>query len=156
MEPLHLPKSDNPRLPDPPAPFRHYINAQTRFLDFDMLGHMNNSIYMTFFDMGKARYFEAITGQPLDWSNVGLVVVNVNCDFFHPVFFSDEILVCTQVERLGAKSMLLEQRIVNAKTLATHARCITTMATYDPKTIASIPLPTKWRNAVVNFEQRKL
>ena len=34
-------------------PFRHSITVQLRFNDFDMLGHLNNSMYFSYFDIGK-------------------------------------------------------------------------------------------------------
>ena len=44
------------------TPFRHSIPVQLRFNDIDILGHLNNSVYFTLFDLGKTRYFEAVHG----------------------------------------------------------------------------------------------
>ena len=38
--------------------FRHTLPLQLRFNDIDLLGHVNNSVYFSFYDLGKARYFE--------------------------------------------------------------------------------------------------
>ena len=40
--------------------FKHTVPLQLRFNDIDALGHVNNSVYFTFYDLGKARYFEEI------------------------------------------------------------------------------------------------
>ena len=40
--------------------FHHSIPVQIRFNDIDMLGHVNNTVYFSFFDLGKARYFEEV------------------------------------------------------------------------------------------------
>ena len=40
--------------------FKHTLPVQLRFNDIDALGHVNNSIYFTFYDLGKARYFEEV------------------------------------------------------------------------------------------------
>ena len=67
--------------------FRHHMPVQMRFNDIDMLGHLNNSVYFTFMDLAKARYFQAVLGDKFRWGNIGVVIVNVNCDFCAPSFF---------------------------------------------------------------------
>lgn len=154
MVKIELPKELGTRVPDAKYPFRHYMAIQTRFCDFDMLGHMNNSVYFTFFDMGKAHYFETISGAPVDWHNLGLVVANTNCDFFKPVFFDDTIAVVTTVISQGKRSFKIEQRIINAKTRLTHARCITVMVAYDPQTLKSADVPQQWIENASRYEGR--
>ncbi len=44
-------------IPQPSHPFLHRTPAQTRFNDYDLLGHLNNNIYLVLADMGKAGYF---------------------------------------------------------------------------------------------------
>ncbi len=64
--------------------FHHRLPVQMRFNDIDMLGHLNNSVYLTFMDLAKARYFEAVEGEVVDITSVGIVVVNINVKFFAP------------------------------------------------------------------------
>ena len=45
--------------------FRHTLPLQLRFNDIDLLGHVNNSVYFSFYDLGKARYFETVKAQPI-------------------------------------------------------------------------------------------
>lgn len=49
--PLQIPPTDA---------FRHRIPLQIRFNDIDLLGHVNNTVYFSFYDTGKARYMEAV------------------------------------------------------------------------------------------------
>ena len=84
---------------------------QMRFNDIDMLGHLNNSVYLTFMDLAKTRYFQAALGDKLRWGEIGVVIVNINCDFCKPTFFDDVIEVETAVVAIGEKSLTLEQRV---------------------------------------------
>ena len=84
MQPRYLPPSSNLRVADAAHPFYHAIDLQTRFSDYDMLGHLNNNVYLTFMDMAKARYFQAVNPEPVDWKEAGVVVVNINCSFYAP------------------------------------------------------------------------
>ena len=78
--------------------FRHSLPLQIRFNDIDTLGHVNNSVYFPFFDLGKADYFNAVRGENVDWKKADIVVANINCDFLAPVYFNEKIEVRTQVD----------------------------------------------------------
>lgn len=96
--------------------FKHSMPLQMRFNDIDMLGHLNNSVYLTFMDLAKAQYFRAVNGGHVDISKIGVVVVNVNANFCAPTFFNEEIEVETAVVAIGEKSLTLEQRIYRLPT----------------------------------------
>ena len=57
--------------------FHHSQPLQIRFNDVDLLGHVNNSIYFAFYDLGKSRYFEAVKAQNIDWKKADVVIANV-------------------------------------------------------------------------------
>ena len=61
--------------------FRHSLPIQMRFNDVDILGHINNSVYFGYFDLGKSAYFTTIKKGSLDWTKVDVVIANVNCNF---------------------------------------------------------------------------
>ena len=61
--------------------FHHSIPVQIRFNDIDMLGHVNNTVYFSFFDLGKARYFEEVKKGHFDLSHIDIVVANINVNF---------------------------------------------------------------------------
>ena len=66
------------KAPDPKHPLRHITPVQIRFNDIDMLGHLNNSIYMQFMDLAKAAYFaQFMEGGRFDWGEVTLVIANL-------------------------------------------------------------------------------
>ena len=87
--------------------FRHTLPLQLRFNDVDLLGHVNNSIYFSFYDLGKARYFEAVKTQNIDWKKADVVVANVNADFVSPIYPSETIAVQTCTTEIGNRSFKL-------------------------------------------------
>ena len=54
-------------------PFHCELPVQLRFSDLDTLGHVNNSVYLNLFDLGKSIYFEQAAGERQDWNNVNVV-----------------------------------------------------------------------------------
>ena len=152
-EPSFLP-SDNPRVPRAEFPFRHCVDVQTRFNDVDMLGHVNNNVYLSFMDLGKLDYFSAISEGRMTIRDIRAVVVNINCDFFEPSYFNEPLQVWTAITHIGHRSFTIEQRIVNPGT--GHTKCIgrTTLAGFGPATAAGAPLDENLVRAAVTFEQR--
>ncbi len=66
--------------------FKHKLPVQIRFNDIDSLGHVNNAIYLSYFDLGKSAYFQTVRTQIIDWTKIDIVVANVNIDFHAPHF----------------------------------------------------------------------
>ena len=138
------------------TPFRHSIPVQLRFNDIDILGHLNNSVYFTLFDLGKTRYFEAVHGDKIDWMTVDIVIANINCDFMAQTYYDEPLEVRTQTLKIGEKSILLAQQVYNTATGVVKAQCTCVMVSFDIATGQSKPLAEHWRNALQAFEQRPL
>ncbi len=155
-EVIKLPASQNSRVPEPRFPFRHLVPLQMRFNDIDMLGHLNNGVYIAFFDLGKSRYFLDIMPDGVDWKHINIVVANINCDFHAPTYIYEEIGVVTTVTEMGEKSFVMEQRIVNTK--SGEVKCVgrTVMVGFDLATGHSAPIEQKWIDAIERYEGRKL
>ncbi|MDE6395098.1 MAG: acyl-CoA thioesterase [Duncaniella sp.] len=135
--------------------FRHHMPLQMRFNDIDMLGHLNNSVYLTFMDLAKTRYFQAVLGDKLRWGEIGVVIVNINCDFCAPTFFDDVIEVETAVVAVGEKSLTLEQRVYSPDDERVRCRCRTIMSGFNTKTLKSEPISDEWREALEQYEGHK-
>ena len=39
------------------------VDIQPRFTDYDMFGHVNNTVLLQYLDLGKALFFNSITAQ---------------------------------------------------------------------------------------------
>lgn len=136
--------------------FRHRMPLQMRFNDIDMLGHLNNSIYLTFMDLAKTRYFEAVLGENLKWDRIGVVIVNINCNFCAPTFFNEEIEVETAVVAIGEKSLTIEQRVFSPSTGQVKCDCRTIMSGFNMETNTSAPILPEWVKAFEDYENRTL
>ena len=85
--------------------FRHTLPVQLRFNDIDGLGHLNNSVYFSFYDLGKLHYFENIRPDMREIKEIDLVVANVNANFLAPIFLHDDVVVQTRTAAIGNKSI---------------------------------------------------
>lgn len=132
--------------------FKHKIDLQIRFSDIDPLNHVNNSIIAQYYDVGRINYLKQVLGEDLMWSSVGVVIVNLNTNFFSPIFITDEIEVQTKLKSFGNKSMKTLQQIRDKKTGEIKSTCETIMSGFDPHTNLSAPIPQDIKDLFNNFE----
>lgn len=136
--------------------FHHRYPLQIRFNDIDTLGHVNNSIYFTFYDLGKSRYFEAVKNCSIDWRRADVVIANINADFLSPIYPNEEIAVETGTLEIGNRSFTLLQRIINTKTGEIKGICRTVMVGFDIAAGISAPVSDEWKDAICKFEKADL
>lgn len=146
----------NPFYIEPAAPFKHTMNVQIRFNDIDALGHVNNAIYMEFFDLGKANYFTAANGGPVDWRTANVVVANVNCNYLAPIYFHEPMAVQTQATYVHDRSLKLLQQLVNTETGEVKCQCVVVMVGFDVKNGVSAPISDEWKRLLAAYEDRPL
>ena len=133
--------------------FFHHIPIQVRFNDLDMLGHTTNSVYMQYFDLGRLHYFLDVLRERMDWRKESLILVSVNVNFIAQVKLYDQVEVRTKVVKLGNKSLELVQQIYNTTSQIIAAEGKSVMVGYCGKDETSIPLPSRWREGIIQFEK---
>lgn len=155
-QPVILPPCHNDRVPAATHPWRHCIDIQTRFNDYDLFRHANNTSYLQYFDIAKISYFEAVLGQKVDHEDIGAVIVNINVNFYSPAAFGESLCVVTACTGISRHSFTLEQRVVNPSTGDVKCCATVVMATFDPRTMTSPELSQRWADALQAFESARL
>lgn len=128
--------------------FKHRVPLQIRFNDIDILGHLNNTVYFSFFDTGKAYYFKDILGDRMNFRKVETVIANVDCAYIAPIYFGEEIEVLTRCSMIHDKSFKLQQVIVKTGTDEIKAAAETVMVSFDASTQHACPMPAHYREAL--------
>ncbi|MCH5236735.1 MAG: acyl-CoA thioesterase [Muribaculaceae bacterium] len=146
----------NPNELPPLSLFHHRIPLQIRFSDVDVLGHVNNTVYMAFYDTGKAAYMTAVLGRKISWKEVDTVIANINCAFVAPIFFGENIEVLTACTGIHDKSFHLLQMIVEKDSGQVKSVCETVMVCFDVKTQTSCHVSDEWKEKLQAFESHNL
>ena len=134
--------------------FRHELPAQLRWSDVDQFGHVNNNVYFALYDMCKTRYFLDVAGEDI-FQRMAIVVANINANFLAPIYYPDEIVIQTAMERIGRKSFTLLQRAVNARTREVKCECHTIMVCCDRQQGRAMLMPDDVRQKIEEYEGRK-
>ena len=82
--------------------------VQLRLIDFDVLGHLNQSVYHTILEQARTELFGLLAGH-----NEGFVMAHVEMDYRAEVAMPTSwVTVQTRVERIGRSSLTLFQRVL--------------------------------------------
>lgn len=130
---------------------RHSIKVQLRFNDIDILGHLNNTVYLSLYDLGKARYMEDVGLRPAGPLPPSTVIVDVHCAYIKPVHYGDDIYIHTRCSEIGDKSFVLEQEMVDGEG-ELRSRCRTVMVYIDHATGTSATVPQAYRDKIEKYE----
>ena len=101
-------------LPASRSAYRVWRNINTRWMDNDAYGHVNNVVYYSWFDTAVNAYL--IEQGVLDLAHgatIGLVV-ETHCNYFAPLSFPQTVEVGLRVAHLGSSSVRYELGIFGA------------------------------------------
>ncbi|MEI8193769.1 MAG: thioesterase family protein [Flavobacteriia bacterium] len=87
------------------------FKIQIRFSDIDMLGHVNNVIYLSYFEMARVHYFTKLMGTDWDWQSKGVVLVKNDVEYLKPITLYDPAEAHLFVSNIGNKSFSLRYEI---------------------------------------------
>ena len=68
--------------------FKHKSEIQLRWKDIDQFGHVNNSNYLTFFEVARFNYCRDVCDW--DWARDKFIIANISIDYLRPIFFPNK------------------------------------------------------------------
>lgn len=133
--------------------FKYKTTIETRFSDFDMMGHVNNAVYFTYMEIARTKYWKQAINW--NWEQTGVVVANAGINYKVPIFLKDQISMYVRTSRIGQTSFDLEYiivKLINGEDVIC-SRGKTTCVAFDYKTKKSIQIPSRERSKMLEFEQ---
>ena len=127
---------------------------EVRYGDLDPQGHLNNASYLTFFEQARVQYFIHLGffKKNTSFLDIGVIIADVHLTFHSPVQFGDEILVSVKTTRIGNKSMIVRQSLIDKKTDKEVCTGEVVLVAYDYHVGKTIPIPAEWREILTSFE----
>ena len=118
-----------------------------RFNDMDMYGHVNNAIYLTYFEEGRTQFFNDKVGKDWDWQKEGVLLARNEIDYKLPLLLGDEARIEIWVSGFGNKSADIAYRIIK-KVKGEWITCTTgksVLVCFNYQKKQTIPVPETWR-----------
>jgi acyl-CoA thioester hydrolase len=91
---------------------RFAIDIEVRFRDLDAMGHVNNSVFFTYFEEGRKNFSHRVF-QYNDPSEFAFIMAHIRCDYHRPVKLSNRITLQMWVKNIGTKSFDFGYRLVD-------------------------------------------
>jgi acyl-CoA thioester hydrolase len=119
--------------------------------DMDAFRHVNNTVYLRWFESARIAYFERIGLVAYD--AVGPILARATIDFRKPVAYPDTVDVAATIARLGTTSFEMRYRATSrAHDGAVVAEGDSVIVLLDYLAGAKVALSSELRDAVVAFE----
>jgi len=137
--------------------FRFFYPIEIRYGDLDAQGHVNNAKYLTFFEQARLQYLMhlGLFARNQSFMDLGAIVADVHIAFLAPVHYGDQVKVGVRTEKLGNKSMTVEQNIVNIAGGEELAKGEIVLVAFNYREQKTIPVPDDWREKISRFEGLK-
>lgn len=133
--------------------FRFRSPIHIRWADIDALQHVNNAVYLSYFEQARIDYFREVV--VWNWDELGMILASNTVHYHKPLFARDQAWVKMRTSRLGNKSFEMEYLVVrkqgDGEEIITSASAV--MVAYDYRADQTIPLPASYRTAIEAFER---
>jgi acyl-CoA thioester hydrolase len=133
--------------------FVYEMEIPVRWVDMDAFGHVNNSVYLSYFESARTAWWQSITAPDISFLETGPVIINVSCTFLKAITFPESITVKVFVGPPGRSSHEIVYEINSQKNPdILYAKGSTKVVWVDRKLERSIPLPDYIRQHLPNNE----
>lgn len=127
------------------------LPIQTRFRDTDLLGHINNAVYATYFESGRMEYWARFQGGH-DFDNWPFILAHLEIDFLAEAHAGQKLTLGIRVCRIGTRSFDFEYLLVRDEDQQRVARGRSVQVMFDYAAKKSRPVDDETRARLEAFE----
>jgi acyl-CoA thioester hydrolase len=131
--------------------YKFSIDLEVRFRDLDALGHVNNAVYLTYFEVARMHYWKKVFNEN-PYLNILFLVVRSECDYRSQAQLGDILRVAVRIPEIRNSSFVLDYLVTEIVTGRLVAEGRTVQAFYDHTTKKSKPIPEEIRKRIEEFE----
>jgi acyl-CoA thioester hydrolase len=120
----------------------HTTEIAIRWCDMDAFGHVNNSVYFSYFEVARIEWWNKIIPANVHFKETGPVLINASCTFQKPIFYPETLAVSLLVGPAGRSSYeCFYQITAKADANIVYAEGMTKVVWVDRLSGKSVPLP---------------
>ena len=133
-----------------PQAYPYTINIEVAFRDIDMMGHVNNAVYLSYLETARIKFLVELLelNRP---GNMPLIMAEATLSYKAPAFFGEQLTIGTGVSRFGVKSFDMLYQITGADgRLVVLAK--TVQVAYDYAAGKTVVVPDSLKARVLTFQ----
>lgn len=120
----------------------HTVNIPIRWCDMDAFNHVNNSVYLSYFEIARLSWWSSIKPEDVIFDKTGPVIVNAHCQFLKAITYPETVSVKLSVGPAGRSSHECYYEIYSTnQPEQLYADGSTKVVWIDRELERSIPLP---------------
>lgn len=137
------------------TPWTVTLTVQVAWAEMDAFGHVNNTVYLRWFESARIGYFERlglVTNAVASHHEAWPILAHSSIDYRAPVVYPDTIDVAARVTKLGNTSFTMIYRAHSKQQGKVVAEGEAVVVMIDPKTGTKVALDPALRARVAALE----
>jgi acyl-CoA thioester hydrolase len=91
--------------------FPFHIQQEVVFRDIDVMGHVNNAVFVTYLETARTKYLMHFMDVDETLTALPVILGKIECTFHAPAHFGEILTVATGISRFGNKSFDMAHQI---------------------------------------------
>jgi acyl-CoA thioester hydrolase len=121
------------------------FRLETRYADYDTKGHVNNAVFLTYFETARDRaWLDTVCGSP----DAPFILAEATVRYVRPAMIGTPLDIEITTSEVRTKAWVWRYRILDARNDATVAEGQTVQVMYDYATGRSVEIPADVRAAL--------
>jgi acyl-CoA thioester hydrolase len=117
---------------------------QTRFNDYDSKGHVNNAVYLTYFELGRVHAWQAAGGEV----DGGFILAEAKISYRSPALMGDPLELEVTTAEIRTKAWVWRYRILDPRDERLVAEGETVQVMFDYEARRTVPIPPAIREGL--------
>lgn len=129
------------------------VEIPIAWADMDAYGHVNNTVYLRWFESARIAYFER-TGlyEVKEETGIGPILASTRCRFRLPLTYPDTVMAGARTSEIGDDRFVMDYAVVSRARDQLAADGDGLVVTYDYKVRAKARLPDAVRKRIAELE----
>ena len=133
------------------ADFKFSVPIEVRFSDLDGMVHVNNAVYLTYFEEARNAYWRRLRGGN-SLRDLDFILARAECDFRSPAMFGEVLDVHIRMAEMKNSSFTFEYKIIERQSKRAVASGRSVQVLYDYGEQRAKQIPDDLRHAIAAFE----
>lgn len=135
--------------------YKHQTDIHIRFMDLDILHHVNNARYLNYLEEARLAYSRDVLKTYENLKELDVVVARIEIDFLRPIQYNESVVIFTRVSKISSKSFVFDSVIAvkEKDEIKPAAKALQTLVAFDSIKRVSKELPEKYKEKIRAFEK---